>query len=354
MLAEIKQRFLLFSGILSGKKAFCAPWNVNLNILEDICNSRCIFCRHYSGLINRPRAHPRVLPLDFIRRFLLELEEMSAQSITFCADGEPFLHPEINRILSALQSSRLKYHFLTNGFSIGQDCLSYFDARATIKINIGASNARDWAGITGQPEDLFYQLIDKIKIIKTAGSQVTLHLVVCKNNYRQLPELVELAHRIKADEVSIGPLTADRHELEGIKLSGDEFVWFRDCLAATAGRAEKYRIRNNFLYFKAVDFDSAASFSTAGLYQKIPCYVGWLFTWVDAQGNVRFCCNDQEAIGNLKEQSFREIWYSPEYSRKRYLAKKHKLPGSCCGECANYMVNMQIYDLLHFGRRTDG
>jgi MoaA/NifB/PqqE/SkfB family radical SAM enzyme len=56
----------------------------------------------------------------------------------------------------------------------------------------------------------------------------------------------------------------------------------------------------------------------SGFIGSIPCYIGWLFARVLADGNVNSCLKSHRIpIGNIYNQSFREIWNSPEQIRFR-------------------------------------
>ena len=51
--------------------------------------------------------------------------------------------------------------------------------------------------------------------------------------------------------------------------------------------------------------------------QNMPCYYGWLFSVIDADGNLYPCCfqdrRPSSAIGNIKKDNFRKLWYSEKY-----------------------------------------
>ncbi|MCD6218821.1 SPASM domain-containing protein, partial [Candidatus Calescamantes bacterium] len=83
--------------------------------------------------------------------------------------------------------------------------------------------------------------------------------------------------------------------------------------------------------------------------ENTPCYVGWIFARILADGSVAPCCRGVKKImGNIKINSFKDIWFSPEYNEFR--AKAKYLPKSspyfkdigCTKECDNLMHNQEM------------
>jgi MoaA/NifB/PqqE/SkfB family radical SAM enzyme len=55
--------------------------------------------------------------------------------------------------------------------------------------------------------------------------------------------------------------------------------------------------------------------------QRIPCYIGWIFTRILSNGDVNACLKAHKIpVGNLHRRSFREIWNGPEQRRFRHKA----------------------------------
>ena len=59
---------------------------------------------------------------------------------------------------------------------------------------------------------------------------------------------------------------------------------------------------------------------------RVPCYVGWSFSRILADGNVVPCCRGTKKImGNIEKESFKTIWLSSQYnefrSKAKYLSK---------------------------------
>ena len=68
------------------------------------------------------------------------------------------------------------------------------------------------------------------------------------------------------------------------------------------------------------------------------CYTPFYRAYIDWNLDVRLCCHDwkyKHTYGNLKEKSFKEIWYSKEFQRVRQnLSEQNRAnASSACSEC---------------------
>jgi len=88
---------------------------------------------------------------------------------------------------------------------------------------------------------------------------------------------------------------------------------------------------------------------------SIPCYVGWIYARILTNGDVIPCCKAHSfPLGNLYEDSFKDIWFSKKYNKFRKKAKKLKKSDpyfkkiECYKGCDNLGMNLQ------FHKRTRG
>ncbi|MEE8480280.1 MAG: SPASM domain-containing protein, partial [Desulfobacterales bacterium] len=90
---------------------------------------------------------------------------------------------------------------------------------------------------------------------------------------------------------------------------------------------------------------------------QVPCYAGWIFTRIMADGKVVPCCKGHRlAMGNLNEQRFKIIWHAANYARFRsnglklkksapyYSVMGNDLNNSTgCYNCDNLMQNIVVH-----------
>jgi len=87
---------------------------------------------------------------------------------------------------------------------------------------------------------------------------------------------------------------------------------------------------------------------------SIPCYHGWLFTVIDANGSVHPCCFQDRSptctIGNIKENEFSTLWCSKKYQdfrRKFKNIDERRKMGYLCNQPSCFSNNKQVYEILH-------
>jgi radical SAM protein with 4Fe4S-binding SPASM domain len=93
-------------------------------------------------------------------------------------------------------------------------------------------------------------------------------------------------------------------------------------------------------------------FDTTQLYQKIPCYYGWLSTRLYPDGEVYPCCRGNVSLGNFNESQFRDIWNGERYRRFRVEGRslptnKSLVTGCDCQHCIHYQANLRMHRFLH-------
>jgi MoaA/NifB/PqqE/SkfB family radical SAM enzyme len=228
------------------------------------------------------------------------------------------------------------------------------DKKASIRLSLHASNENLWSDITGLPPAGFRELIRKVKLLRNTGAKIIIHSVINKKNFADLPQLILLAHECKADEVSIGPVTIFNDHLNVLKLAKDEFERFKMSLLDAESMADKYRVDNNIKYYLNLEYSEKKSFSIGKTNSKLACYAGWLFAWINIDGDLRFCCNSNKLMGNITEKSFRNIWYGAEYNQERHNAFLRKNGSADCQECANYMANIKVGGIMSIYNRVFG
>ena len=87
--------------------------------------------------------------------------------------------------------------------------------------------------------------------------------------------------------------------------------------------------------------------------QDLPCYAGWTYTRILSNGVVIPCCKGTGLpMGNVRESSFKEIWYSPKYQEFRKRARHGPPAGpsfaslDCFRVCDNLGSNTRLHHTL--------
>jgi MoaA/NifB/PqqE/SkfB family radical SAM enzyme len=88
---------------------------------------------------------------------------------------------------------------------------------------------------------------------------------------------------------------------------------------------------------------------------EAPCYAGWYFFLILADGTTSPCCQCMGTMGSLRERSFPEIWKSLVY--RQFREQAHMIPsrgraleGCRCHDCALLPHNLAFHQAVFFYR----
>ena len=172
---------------------------------------------------------------------------------------------------------------------------------------------------------------------KLESKRPMLNMNICINkfNFRQLPEMVELAHKLKVDYIFTEPLMIFSEDGKKLKLNRQETNELQRYVAKAKKLAEKYGIDNNFATRdKNLEKDVVKSTGKMhGLLKRevekydkgvvaSPCFKPFERIAIRHQG-LTGPCGLVKHGENVKEKSLKEIWFGKYFEayRKRMLNK---------------------------------
>ena len=364
------------AGIRHGRKAFTGPEQVVIDPTNR-CNLRCISCWLYSPMLKSDKPSgdwlKKELPGRTMIRLIDDLAEIGTKRIRFTGGGEPFMHRDLIEVVEYAGKKKLLTAITTNLTLVSRsDIKRLLDAGLEeLCISIWASTPEIYAKVhPGAPNGYFEKIKDNLLFLKEAKGRkpkITFANVIMNNNMYDLEGMYEFGLRYGADaiyftvaDVFYGQTDrlllseSDRKSLlnkaeELKKRSGDGDI----CLQYFDGFMR--RLSNAPADFSKGEYDRS-------FIDKIPCYIGWLFSRVLADGTIVPCCRGgKKAMGNINQASFKDIWFSPEYDEFRSKAKfLSKDAGffrdiGCVKECDNLMHNEDMHNriIMEHNKKTE-
>lgn len=261
--------------------------------LSRICNHKCIGClfEDYRSLEFLPRAEI-VNVLTEIRQYVKNIE--------FCGGGEPTLHPDFLEIIQDAYCMGFRQGLFTNGSMLWKHYKPIVRYLIFVRVSLDASNKEIHSSI--HHSDDFELIIDGIK--KSIEEKYVIHspiniglkMLVQEENKDDIEDFVNLGLKLGVDNIQ---LKAARNSPSSLKI--DELVKYNNVVN---------ELKNKYPNFV---FGSLLPSSLEG-----KCYANLLASFIDSNGDVMICCYYQgrektHKIGNIKERSFREIWFSTEH-----------------------------------------
>ncbi len=377
----------VLSGAESGRQAMVGPEIVHLD-LTNRCNMNCIACWDRSPLVCKSKDDPylnKYLKYEIVVKLIDDLVSLGGlKSIKLTGGGEPTMHRRFMDILKYIRSSSrtIEIDLNTNGSLITEQLIDFMiDSEINlITISLWAATEKTYR-IThpNQGENSFSKIIHNLKKISTKRNdglpRIFIHNVIMNCNYHELDEMLLLALDIGADEVHFTLVDPVPGNTESLLLSEEEHFSlscicsvirksinsYNDYEEPSTGRIIKI---TNFHEFcdKLMEADVEEGVYDRKALNAIPCYIGWLYTRILADGRVVPCCKGHRLpMGNLYKNDFKEIWDSRTYRKFRhngkYLDKSEpyfsvmsnensEVPG--CANCDNIMHNTVMHDKYLF------
>jgi radical SAM protein with 4Fe4S-binding SPASM domain len=279
------------------------------------CNLRCPECPSGLRAFTRPTG---MLEKDFFTRTIDEIHKELLYLI-FYFQGEPYLNPDFLEMVKYASDKGIYTATSTNAHYLNDSV-----AKRTVESGLD----RLIISIDGTTQDVYKQYrvggnIDKViagaknivKWKKTLNSKtpfVFFQFLVVKPNEHQIEDIKRLAKEVGVDEVRFK--TAQIYEYETDPNN----------LIPTIDKFSRYK--------KNEDGSYSAKNKLANHCWKMQH--ANVITW---DGLVVPCCFDKDAmhqLGNLKNQSFKEVWHNDNYKQFRRELMKSRKNIDICANCS--------------------
>lgn len=311
------------------------------------CNLRCVMCNHWRDRREAP------LRIDRLREIVDELAAMGCRKIHITG-GEPTLHPDLNAFIAHISGHDIRVTMTSNASLIDKD-------RAKALANAGLY------GVNISIDSPDRRIHDRIRGVKgswrsaVAGAsllarylkpgKVRINSVVGRKNYLSMVDLPDLAIQIGAGSINLIPI--DIHTPDVRPLSLHQIRQFNSevapVVAEKALTAGLIRHRRAAYPFGHSDREIAHSHQARygfGYYDHHRCYVPWTHALIDHVGQVMVCCMLRESpvLGDLREQSFADIWSGERYAQLRSQPELPLFPA--CRHCDMFIDKNRRLDAL--------
>ncbi len=277
------------------------------------CNLRCPQCPSGLREFTRPTG---MLQKELFQKVLLQLKD-TLHSLTFYFQGEPYLNPSFLEMVSFASSNNVYTITSTNAHYLDEE-----NAKRTVMsglnkliISIDGITQESYQEyrVGGQLDKVMQgtkEIIKQKKKLASSTPHVVWQFVAFRHNEEQVPLVKELGRSLGVDEVKIK--TAQVYDFE----NGHDLIPHEQELSRYKKTASgSYEIKNDLLN------------------QCWRMWQGCVITW---DGKIVPCCFDKDAkyqIGNLENESFEKVWFSPAYNNFRRSVLSSRKEIDICQNC---------------------
>ncbi len=279
------------------------------------CNLRCPECPSGLRAFTRPTG---MLQKDFFSETIDQLSK-ELLYLVFYFQGEPYLNPKFTEMVQYAASKKIYTATSTNAHYLNDE-----NARKTVESGLD----RLIISIDGTTQETYQQYrvggqLDKVlqgaanivkwkKELKSKTPFIIFQFLVVRHNEHQIEEVKSLAKKIGVDQVRLK--TAQVYD----------YVNDPNQLIPKNEKYSRYKKdRNGKVIFKGNNENH--------------CWRLWhdpVITW---DGAVVPCCFDKDAqhkLGDLKNQSFKELWQNEEYRNFRSQVLQSRKNIDICANCS--------------------
>lgn len=277
------------------------------------CNLRCPECPSGLRSFTRPTG---MLETSLFNSVIDELAP-TLQYLTFYFQGEPFLHPGFLEMASYASRKGIYTATSTNAHYLKDDAAertvrSGLD-RLIISIDGTTQDTYSSYRIGGSLEKVIEGAMNVIawkKRLKSKTPHVVFQFLVVGPNEHQIPEVEAIARRVGVDQVVFK--TAQIYDYK----NGSPLIPKQD-------KYSRYAKLPSGEYVLKNQMDNH-------------CWKMWHSCVITWDGRVVPCCFDKDAhfvLGNVAEQSFKEIWHGEKYHGFRQSLLRSRSEIEICKNC---------------------
>lgn len=341
------------------------------------CNLNCVFCSRRASPLNLTEESKKIeLPKDRWVSLARESGELGAKNWNISGIGEPMCRPDVTlSTMKMIKAYDMFGELTTNGTLWEDDWIKKTVDMGwdSICVSIDAPNSETndfLRGVDGSFERAT-KTVERFaywkKKFNSDMPSITLNVVMNKKNYNQLPEMVELGHKLGVDAVFVEPMIVFSDTALPLKLGENEIKELPDYVQKARELGEKYDILPTISCVGVkLEFDDKLLENTSNArdllledvkkyandkFLSIPCYAPWFSLIIRTDGSVLHCGEWDFPVENARNKSLHDIWSGEAFSKIREDFLKGKLHESC-NKCRPNVINdtRQIREAISRGR----
>jgi len=330
------------------------PYTIEL-IPTNRCNFKCKSCwrRNFSEK-ELEKEYSKELSDDRLIQLIDEASKLGVKEIAFVGGGEPLCRDVTLILMKKIRKADMEGDIVTNGSLLNDDLIRLLvDIKWTrIKFSIDGSIAEIQNQLRGV--DCFDKIVRNIKklseVKKESHSEfprIGFNIVISKSNYKDLPNIIKLAHETGCEELSLLPVTVFSEEGKNLKMDSEQTAEFQKVIKKCLLEIKKYGINSNmdkFLDARYINktnemhkimMEEAEKEETTKGFFTAPCFEPWSHVTIIHNGNIACCFNNYVWNTNvsIKDASLKELWYGTYFQKYREEILTGKLSDACATCC---------------------
>ena len=306
-------------------RAYSISWN-----LTKRCNLNCAHC--YLDADFRGGFRTDELNTEECFNVIDQIAEVNPNAFLILTGGEPLLRPDIYEIIRYAADRKFMVVLGTNGTLINRVNAEKIKAAGAhgVGISIDSMDAAKHNKFRGV-EKAWEHSMEAFNILNEVGVDFLVQMSVSEMNYKEIPEVIAFTEKIGAIAFNLyflictgrGQGNTDISNAsyeEALKTLYDQQMKYKGRLMINSKCAPQYK---RVVYEN--DPDSVYTRTYAG-----GCPAATHYSRISPEGNLTPCPFIEESVGNLKVNTFKDLWDNAPLMKQ--LRERKNLEGKC-GTC---------------------
>lgn len=306
------------------------------------CNQNCYYCHYKNPYLELDQyCYTDEIPRRKMLEIISDFKEAGVKAVTFSGGGEPLLYPYIEETMESVLQAGIDLSIITNGTLLTSRKAELLSQAKWVRISQESGCAETYSRIRGVDGSAFQKLCENIKTfskLKNPNCELGINFVIGPENYNEVYQAGKLMQELGADHIKYTALMGNNAEVIHAP--------FKKLVIEQIHRL----IDDNETDFKIInfyenDFESNAVFGRNYSFCGIKDFV----TVIAANSKVYFCHDkaylSQGEVGDISQNSFKEMWFSEETTRRlQRFNPKELCRHHCVYDDRNELLN-KLYSL---------
>jgi len=319
----------------------------NTYFAEFLLCHNCSYDPDFGYLLSEKKYILDEIPREKMMEILSNLKEIGVKAITYSGGGEPLVYPYIEEALQKNIDDGIDISIITNGQALNGKKAELLSKAKWVRVSADSCTSEVFKEIRRISENAFYDLERNLRNfakIKNKDCEFGINFVINEKNAGQVLDSAKYFKNLGLNHIRFSPVFIPEgyeHCPEG---SAKYHEPFRESVKAQIEKAKELQDEN----FKVYDFYDTDFGSSLVCKRKYPkCFMMQVTPVIAANSSVYFChdkaYSDTGLLGSIKNQSFKQLWFSPE--TKKIFDNFNPIEG-CQHHCTADSRNIAIQEMI--------
>lgn len=328
---NLNRELLQVVGALSGGRARTGPSTVQID-LTDACNQRCEVCWLHADsvrdLVGERASRPKSLPWARYETLLAELRALNVRELYFAGGGEPLAHPRAWDALRAAVEAGFEVTLHTNLSLAGEDAVERILATGLhhLCVSLWAGDVETWQRThPGARPETFHRVTQDLRALRERRIDrpllKTYHVLTAHNGTcAAVGAMWSHAEDTGVDAIEFAVADIIPGATDHLGLDSRTAASLLPTVEPWLGRAlwRRPRLLGGAALVERLRCLADGRPADASWVHEAPCYAGWTYARVMADGRVIPCLKAHRlSSGDIHTEDFASIWHGVAQSRFR-------------------------------------